>query len=80
MDKTGFPYYYQSTSGANLKKQNNFFAEFCTKFATFCVFSAFQHKNAENDYFDQCLGCAAPKCPAKYTTRKQTRAQMYTNS
>ena len=24
--------------------------------------------NAKNGYFDQCLGCAAPKCWSKYTT------------
>ena len=39
-----------------------FFAKFCTKFVTlFCVFKLFSTKNAENDYFNQRLGCTAPK-------------------
>ena len=33
------------------------FAEFCCKFLAF-----FTMKNAENDYFDLRLECAAPKC------------------
>ena len=39
--------------GANSK--THFFAQFFSKFATFCIFSAFLSKNAENYYFDQCL-------------------------
>ena len=34
----------------------------------FGIFSAFYHKNAENYYFDQRLGCKAPKRWLKYTT------------
>ena len=49
--------------GANYKKL--FFAEICSKFVYFLHFFAF---NTENDYFDQNLGCAAPKCWLKYTT------------
>ena len=33
-----------------------------------CFFKLFGVKNAENDYFDQCLECAAPKRWSKYTT------------
>ena len=47
-------------SGANLK--NMFFANFAA------FFLAFYTKSAENDYFDQRLACAAPKCWSKYTT------------
>ena len=32
------------------------------------VIQLFSTKNAENDYFNQCLGCAAPKHWSKYTT------------
>ena len=33
-----------------------------------CFFQLFAEKNAENDYFDQRLECAAPKRWSKYTT------------
>ena len=33
-----------------------------------CFFSFFAQKKAENDYFDQRLGCAAPKRWLKYST------------
>ena len=32
------------------------------------VFSCHSTKTAENDFFNQCLGCAAPKCWSKNTT------------
>ena len=35
---------------------------------SFCVFQLLSTKNAENDYFDQRLGCTAPKRWLKYTT------------
>ena len=38
---------------------------YCCKFIAFL---AFCRKNAENDYFNQCLECAAPKRWSKYTT------------
>ena len=41
------------------------FAKIC---CNYLAFSAFLHKNAENDYFDQRLECAAPKRWSKYTT------------
>ena len=44
----------------------HFFAIFWIKFVTF--FSFFALKNAKNYYFNQRLGCAAPKCWPKYTT------------
>ena len=51
-------------SGANLKK-----SVFCKNLLQiFCFFLAFCRKNAENDYFDQRLECAAPKRWSKYTT------------
>ena len=41
---------------------------FCKKFAAnILLFLAFLQKNAENDYFDQRLECAAPKSWLKYT-------------
>ena len=46
-------------SGANLEK-----CVFCKTL----LFLAFLHKNAKNDYFDQPMGCAAPKHWSKYTT------------
>ena len=48
-----------------------YFAQLYSKFATFspfCIFQLFCTKNAKNNYFDQRLGCAAPKCWSKYTT------------
>ena len=42
--------------------------QICYFFYFFYFFSAFCIKNAVNDYFNQCLGCAAPKCWLKYTT------------
>ena len=36
----------------------------------FCVFQLYYTKSAENEDFDQCLVCAAPKCLSKYTTAK----------
>ena len=50
--------------GANLKKR--VFAKICCKFLAFL--NLFCLKNAENDYFDQRLECAAPKLWSKYTT------------
>ena len=44
------------------------FCKILHQISLFCVFSAFKHRNAENDYFDQRLGCAAPKRWSKYTT------------
>ena len=35
-----------------------------------CHFFAFLAFYAENDYFDQRLGCAAPKRRSKYTTKR----------
>ena len=43
------------------------FAKFCSKFFTFLCVLSFIAKNAENDYFDQRLACAAPKHWSKYT-------------
>ena len=40
-----------------------------SKFATSLHFQLFSTKNAENDSFDQRLGCAAPKHWSKYTTK-----------
>ena len=45
--------------GANLKKPV-FLQDFAANLLLFCVLSAFQQKNAENDFFDQCLGCVEP--------------------
>ena len=50
--------------GVNLK--NPFFCSFLLQICYFFAF--FLAKNAENDYFDQRLGCAAPKSWSKYTT------------
>ena len=41
-----------------------------------CVFKLFCKKNAENDYFDQRLTWAAPKCWSKYTTTVHTAIVM----
>ena len=50
--------------GANLKK-----CIFCKNLLQIsCFFWLFTVKNAENDYFDQPLECAAPKRWSKYTT------------
>ena len=54
--------YSTSVLVQTLKK--HYFAKFCTKFVAFLPFQLFQllcTKNAENDYFGQHLGCAAPK-------------------
>ena len=51
----------QSTSWYKLKKMC-FLQNFAANFLIFCT------KNAENDYFDQHLECAAPKRWLKYTT------------
>ena len=51
-------------SGANLNK--HVFCNFLLQIS--CFFLLFNTKNAENDYFDQRLECAAPKCWSKYTT------------
>ena len=45
--------------------KNMFSAKICCKFL---AFFSFLQKNAENDYFDQRLECAAPKRWSKYTT------------
>ena len=37
-------------------------------YSFFAFFQLFNTKTAENDYFDQRLGCIAPKCWWKYTT------------
>ena len=43
------------------------------------VFSSFCRKNAENDYFDQLLGSAAPKRWSKYSTYTIQRPTNLTN-
>ena len=53
-----FVVYFIQRLGANFKN----FA------ANFVLFLAFCHKNAENDYFDKHLACAAPKPWLKYTS------------
>ena len=58
-------------SGANFK--NVFFAKFSWKFLAFLAFCT---KNAENDYFDQRLECAATKRWSKYTTSKLKKRQQ----
>ena len=56
--------------GANFKK-----TIFCKILLQICYFFAFfqlfSKKHAENDFFDQRLGCAAPKCWSKYSTIHQ---------
>ena len=52
-----------------------FFAKICCKFLAFLSFLA--EKNAENDYFDQPLECAAPKRWSKYTTLNYLLTQLY---
>ena len=64
----------QTTSILVQTKKKRFFARFCCKFVTFLRFFSFFAKNAENYYFDQRLGCAAPKCWSKYTTAILCRA------
>ena len=51
-----------------LVQKNTFFAKFYTKKVAFYIFQLFSTKNAENEDFDQHLGCAAPKRWSKYTT------------
>ena len=51
-------------SGANSKIL--FFAKNLLQIS--CFFQDFCSKNAENDYFDQHLDCAAPKRWSKYTS------------
>ena len=50
--------------GANLKK--HVFCKLLLQIS--CFLKLFCSKNAENDYFDQRLECAAPKRWSKYTT------------
>ena len=52
--------------GANSK--NPFLINFTPNLLLFAFFHFFRTKNAENDYFDQRLACAAPKGWSKYTT------------
>ena len=58
-----------------------FLQQICCKFVAFL--KLFCSKNAENDYFDQRLECAAPKCWSKYTTPPQEkyfyRLQVHAN-
>ena len=56
----------QSTSVLVQTKKTCFFAKFCCKYLVFL--KLYSTKNAENDYFDQLLECAAPKRWWKYTT------------
>ena len=42
-----------------------------------CFFQEKTSKNAENDYFDQCLECAAPKRWSKYTTTVSSISFFY---
>ena len=46
-------------------QKNSVLLKFAAKLLLFKVFCS---KNAENDYFDQRLECAAPKRWSKYTT------------
>ena len=50
--------------------KKHIFAKICIKFVTFFIFQLFCTKNAKNDYFNQRLGCSAPKCWSKYATEK----------
>ena len=52
--------------GANIK--THFFANFFANLLICYVFQLFSTKIAKNDYFDQCLGCTAPKRWSKYIT------------
>ena len=52
--------------GAKLKK--HFFAEFCGKFVTFCIFWLFSTKKHWKWLFQPALGCAAPKSWSKSIT------------
>ena len=53
-------------SGANLKKR-----DFCKNLLhIFCLYQLFCRENAENDYFDLHLACAAPKRSSRYTTNR----------
>ena len=52
--------------GANSK--NIFLLNFTKIYYLFAFLQLFSTKSAENDYFDQCFGCAAPKPWSKYTT------------
>ena len=56
---------HQSTSVLVQTLKNIFLQNFAANFFLFLLFST---KNAENDYFDQSLECAAPKRWSKYTT------------
>ena len=57
-----------STSVWMLTQKTRFFVQFYSNLLLFCVFQLFSTKNAENYYFDQCLGCTSPKRWLKYTT------------
>ena len=58
---------------AKFTKKKKFFkfASKCWLSVLFPTLKLFCIKNAENDFFDQCLGCAAPKHWLKYTTDGQ---------
>ena len=52
------------------QKKHFFLPKLTLNFLLFCVFQLFSTINAESDYFNQCLGCAAPKCWSKYTAQE----------
>ena len=57
----------ESPCETNLKK--TFFCKILLQICYFfAFFQLFAKKYAENDYFNQHLGCGAPKCWSKYTT------------
>ena len=56
---------HKKINQANLKKKN-FLQNFAANFLPFL--KLFSTKNAENDYCNQRLECAAPKLWSKYTT------------
>ena len=58
--------YDVSLKGRFIPNMSCFLLKFAAKFLLFKVFC---NKNAENDYLDQRLACAAPKRWSKYTTQ-----------
>ena len=68
----GMKYSFYKEFAKSVKNQSKVLQSYrILKFAAnFLLFQFFCSKNAENDYFDQRLECAAPKRWLKYTTGK----------
>ena len=56
------------TLDQHLRANSKILFNFSPNLLLFALFQLFSTKNAENDYFDPRLGCAAPKRRLKYTT------------